>query len=89
MSHLLSGVAQGFKVKSTCLVCGVTLCNVIRYGEKTCFEMFHETEEINDPCRVDGTPAKVKRVAHNLVQPPSRRRNIADEPNARGRQLQL
>ena len=62
---------QGFKKQSMCLVCVVTLCNVVRYGEKTCFEMFHEIEDSNDQCCIDGTPAKVKRVVHNLVQPPS------------------
>ena len=78
----------------------VTLCNVIRYGGKTCFEMFHETEEMNDPYRVDGTPAKLRRAAPNLMNPPSRRRNVGDEPNntenvgdaepnTTGRQLQL
>jgi hypothetical protein len=57
------------------------ICNIIRYDGKTCFELFHEIEEINNPCDSSRSPARVKRAAHNRSLPPSRRRNIVDDQN--------
>jgi hypothetical protein len=67
---------QGFQIKMACLVCNVALCNIVRRENKTCFELFREIEEMNNPCETNHSPARVKWAAHNQSQPPSRRRNI-------------
>jgi hypothetical protein len=66
-----------------CSVCNVALCNILRRDNKACFELFHEIEEMNNPGETNHSPVRVKWAAHNQSQPPSRRRNINDDPNTR------
>jgi hypothetical protein len=76
---------QGYKTGSFCTLCNVHLCYVAGYGGKTCFDLFHDVEAMNDPCAIDGEVAKVARVGQRHSLPPSRKRDADNEPNARAR----
>ena len=42
----------GGKTSWVCVTCQVPLCKVKRYDGKSCFELFHEAEELFNPCCV-------------------------------------
>jgi hypothetical protein len=62
-----------------CKTCKVLLCNQPRFGGDSCAKMFHEVQEINDPCKF-GTVTSV--ISHKNRKPPPSRKPSGDElPN--------
>lgn len=41
---------RGFKTRSYCSSCKVPLCTVERYDGRSCFDLWHESTELNNPC---------------------------------------
>lgn len=65
---------HGLKTKWKCAVCNVPLCKVIRMNGKSCFALFHESDELFNPCQNTGGAAIALR-AHSNRQPPPVRQN--------------
>jgi hypothetical protein len=68
---------HGLKTKWKCTVCNVPLCKVMRMGGKSCFTLFHESDELFNPCDSDGEILTL-RPHSNRPPPPVRQRDEAN-----------
>jgi hypothetical protein len=69
---------HGLKTKWKCSVCNVPLCKVTRMNGRSCFELFHESDELFNPCQNTGEVAIALRAHSNRHPPPV---NQNDQPN--------
>jgi hypothetical protein len=86
-SHGVGQIAHsrmGYKTTTCCAVCSsVPLCTVKRIDEQTCFELWHNASQLNNPCASDVELPLVQQ--HSNRKPPPVRRRSGDNPNARSK----
>lgn len=66
---------HGLKTTWKCAVCNVPLCKVPRFDGKSCFTLFHESDELFNPCCITGGAAISLRPHSNRPAPPVRQRD--------------
>ena len=60
---------HGRKTTWYCTVCEVALCKVRRYNDLSCFELFHTSHELFDPCCVQAQQLNVSVRGHSNRHP--------------------
>jgi hypothetical protein len=61
-------------------VCNVPLCKVKRMNGMSCFQVFHESDELFNPCKNTGEGAIALRAHSNRPPPPVHQRDEANGP---------
>lgn len=69
---------HGRKTKWKCSTCDVALCKVKRYGDKSCFELFHESDTLFNPCSNNHTDVHVRKHANRPPVPKRGRKLDSD-----------
>src|SRR5690349_5528392 len=71
------------KITWNCAVCEVPLCKVRRFGDRSCFDLFHESEQLFYPCGDHGQDIAVRPHA-NRPPPPVRARRRSSVSSEEG-----
>jgi hypothetical protein len=71
---------HGLKTKWKCAVCNVPLCRVTRMNGRSCFTLFHESDELFNPCHNTGGGAISMRAHSNRQPPPVRQHDQENGP---------
>ena len=75
---------RGHKTIFECSTCKVPLCYGPRFDGESCAKLFHDLEEINDPCAIGTITSSIRAVKYR-PPPPSRKQSGDDLPYLRSK----